>query len=322
MKIFITGGAGYIGSHVSIQLLDAGHEVTVYDDLLLGFKENIDERAKFVNGSTLDLYHLKKSLSDNFDLVIHLAAYKAAGESMELPSIYSNNNINGSVNLLNVMVELGIKNLIFSSTAAVYGYPSYLPIDENHTVNPINFYGYTKLVIENLIQWYAKLGKLNYVIFRFFNAAGYDAKGRIKRVEQNPANLLPIIMETANKTRKKVEVYGDTYDTADGTGVRDYIHVSDLALAHEKAIDYLSEKNSNLITNLATGEGYSVLEIIKRVEDLISTKIIYDVVKKREGDPAVMIASSKIAYEELGWEPHFSRIDIILDSMWNIYKGF
>tara|TARA_B100001245_G_scaffold224723_1_gene198731 strand:+ start:8450 stop:9418 length:969 start_codon:yes stop_codon:yes gene_type:complete len=322
MKIFITGGAGYIGSHVSIQLLDAGHEVTVYDDLSLGFKENIDERAKFVNGSTLDLYHLKKSLSDNFDLVIHLAAYKAAGESMELPSIYSNNNINGSVNLINVMLEHGIKNLIFSSTAAVYGYPSYLPIDENHALNPINFYGYTKLVVENLIQWYAKLGKLNYVIFRFFNAAGYDANGRIKRVEQNPANLLPIIMETANKTRKRVEVYGDTYDTADGTGVRDYIHVSDLALAHEKAIDYLSEKNSNLITNLATGEGYSVLEIIKRVEDLISTKIIYDVVKKREGDPAVMIASSKIAYEELGWEPHFSRIDIILDSMWNIYKGF
>jgi len=237
MKIFITGGAGYIGSHVSIQLLDAGHEVTVYDDLSLGFKENIDERAKFVNGSTLDLYHLKKSLSDNFDLVIHLAAYKAAGESMELPSIYSNNNINGSVNLINVMLEHGIKNLIFSSTAAVYGYPSYLPIDENHALNPINFYGYTKLVVENLIQWYAKLGKLNYVIFRFFNAAGYDANGRIKRVEQNPANLLPIIMETANKTRKKVEVYGDTYDTADGTGVRDYIHVSDLALAHEKAID-------------------------------------------------------------------------------------
>lgn len=322
MKIFITGGAGYIGSHVSIQLLDAGHEVTVYDDLLAGSKENIDEQAKFIKGSTLDLNHLKKSLSDNFDLVVHLAAYKAAGESMELPSKYSNNNINGSVNVLNVMLEHGIKNLVFSSTAAVYGYPSYLPIDENHALNPINFYGYTKLVIENLIQWYAKLGKLNYVIFRFFNAAGYDDKGRIKRVEQNAANLLPIIMETANKIRKNVEVYGDTHDTADGTGVRDYIHVSDLALAHEKAIDYLSKKNSNLITNLATGKGYSVLEIIKRFEDLISTNIAYDVVKKREGDPASLVASSKIAYEELGWEPHFSRIDIILDSMWNIYKGF
>ena len=322
MKIFITGGAGYIGSHVSIQLLDAGHEVTVYDDLSAGSKENIDEQAKFIKGSTLDLNHLKKSLSDNFDLVVHLAAYKAAGESMELPSKYSNNNINGSVNVLNVMLEHGIKNLVFSSTAAVYGYPSYLPIDENHALNPINFYGYTKLVIENLIQWYAKLGKLNYVIFRFFNAAGYDDKGRIKRVEQNAANLLPIIMETANKIRKKVEVYGDTHDTADGTGVRDYIHVSDLALAHEKAIDYLSKKNSNLITNLATGKGYSVLEIIKRFEDLISTNIAYDVVKKREGDPASMVASSKIAYEELGWEPHFSKIDIILDSMWNIYKGF
>ena len=321
MNIFITGGAGYIGSHVSMQLLNAGHNVTIYDDLSLGFEENIDQRAVFIKGSTLDLKLLRKSLSDNIDLVIHLAAYKAAGESMELPLKYSNNNIIGSINILNVLVELGIKNLIFSSTAAVYGYPNYLPIDESHALNPVNYYGYTKLAVENLIQWYARLGKLNYVIFRFFNAAGYDIKGRVKCVEQNPANLLPIIMETANNTRKSMEVYGDTYDTADGTGARDYIHVSDLAMAHEKAIDYLIENNSNLITNLATGEGYTVLEIIKRAENIISCKINYDIVSKREGDPSKLIASSNIAHDKLGWRPQLSDLETILHSMWNVYKG-
>ncbi|MDP6877506.1 MAG: UDP-glucose 4-epimerase GalE [Candidatus Marinimicrobia bacterium] len=320
MNIFITGGAGYIGSHVAIQLLDAGHKVTVYDDLSLGSKENIDNRAKFIEGSTLDINHLKISMSENFDLVIHLAAYKAAEESMILPSKYSNNNINGSINLLNLILELGIKNLIFSSTAAVYGYPNYIPVDENHELNPINFYGHTKLVIENLIQWYAKLGELNYVIFRFFNAAGYDTKGRIKCIEQNPANLLPIIMETANKSRKKIEIFGDSYDTPDGTGVRDYIHVSDLARAHENAINFLSNQKSNLITNLATGEGYSVHEIIKLAEKLSGDKINYHIANKRDGDPPVLIASSKLATDELNWKPKYPKIDTILDSRWSIYK--
>ena len=320
MNIFITGGAGYIGSHVVIQLLDAGHKVTVYDDLSLGYKENIDDRAKFIEGSTLDINHLKISMSDDFDLVIHLAAYKAAGESMILPSKYSNNNINGSVNLLNLILELGIKNLIFSSSAAVYGYPNYMPLDEDHEVKPINFYGHTKLVIENLIQWYAKLGKLNYVIFRFFNAAGYDTNGRIKCKDQNPVNLLPIVMENANKSRKEMKIFGDSYNTPDGTGVRDYIHVSDLARAHEDAINFLSDQKSNLITNLATGEGYSVYEIIKLAEKLSGNKINYRIANKRDGDLPALIASSKLAYDKLNWKPKYSEIDTILDSMWNIYK--
>ena len=320
MKIFITGGAGYIGSHVSLQLLNAGHEITIYDDLSLSSLKNIDKRAKFIKGSTLDISLLEKSLSDDIDLVIHLAGYKAARESMETPSKYSNNNINGSINLLNAMGKHSIKKLIFSSTAAVYGYPTYLPVDENHSLAPINFYGYTKLVIEDLIKWYGRLGIINYVIFRFFNAAGYDINGRVKCVEQNPNNLLPIIMETANKTRKKMKVYGDTYDTNDGTGVRDYIHVNDLASAHEKAIDYLSKNNGDLITNLATGEGHSVLEIINQVESLLFAKINYDIVEKREGDPASLVASSKIAYDKLSWEPCFSDMETILNSMWNIYK--
>ena len=320
MKIFVSGGAGYIGSHVVIQLLDSGHKVTVYDDLSLGFKENVDDRAKFIKGSTLDIDHLKISMSDDFDLVIHLAAYKAAGESMEFPSKYSNNNINGSINLLNVILELGIKNIIFSSSAAVYGYPNYIPLDENHELSPINFYGYTKLVIENLIQWYAKLGKLNYVIFRFFNAAGYDIEGRIKCLEQNPQNLLPIVMETANKSRKEMEIFGDSYNTPDGTGVRDYIHVKDLARAHENAIDFLSDQESSLITNLATGEGHSVYEIISLVENLSGYKINYHISNKRQGDAPVVKASPKFAYNKLNWKTKYSKIDTILDSMWNMYK--
>ena len=320
MKVFITGGAGYIGSHVTMELLDANHDVTVYDDLSLGFKGNIDKRAKFIKGSTHDINHLKESLSNNFDLVIHLAAYKAAGESMTSPSKYSNNNLNGSINLLNIMVDLGIKKLIFSSTAAVYGYPNYLPVDENHSLNPINFYGYTKLIVENLIQWYSRLVNLDYVIFRFFNASGYDNKGRIKYLEQNPANLMPIVMETANKNRKKMQVFGNTYNTIDGTGVRDYVHVSDLALAHKKAIDFLSDRRGSLITNLATGQGYSVLEIIKRFEKLTSRKVSYDFVEKRDGDPASLIATSNLAYDKLQWQPNYSSLDTILNSMWNIYK--
>ena len=198
MKVFVTGGAGYIGSHITLELLEAGHDVVVYDDLSLGFKENVDSRAHFIEGSTLDKNFLKKSLVNEFDVVVHMAAFKAAGESMTDPAKYSQNNLNGTINLLNVMTELGINDFIFSSTAAVYGYPNYLPIDEAHDLKPINFYGYTKLVIEQSMQWYADLMGLRYVALRYFNAAGYDINGRIRFMEQNPANLLPIVMQLAS----------------------------------------------------------------------------------------------------------------------------
>ncbi len=321
MKVFVTGGAGYIGSHITLELLEAGHTVTVYDDLSLGFKENVDKRAQFIEGSTLDKNYLKKSLVNKFDAVVHMAAFKAAGESMTDPAKYSQNNLNGTINLLNIMTELGIKELIFSSTAAVYGYPNYLPVDEDHDLKPINFYGYTKLVIEQIMQWYADLMGLRYVALRYFNAAGYDIDGRIRCMEQNPANLLPIVMELASGRKESMEVFGDDYDTVDGTGVRDYIHVSDLAAAHIKALDYLSRNKKSVTLNLANGEGYSVLEVIKKAEEISGQNITFDIVERRPGDPAELVATSKLAFDLLGWEPKYSSLETLLSSMWNIYKN-
>jgi UDP-glucose 4-epimerase len=321
MKIFVTGGAGYIGSHVVFELCDAGHEVTIYDDMSLGREENIDSRAKFVLGSTLDRQQLVKSLSSEyFDAVIHLAAWKAAGESMDNPQKYAENNILGSLNLINVVSEAKIKNFVFSSTAAVYGFPSYLPIDEKHPINPANYYGYTKVFVEDNLKWYSQLKGLNYVALRYFNAAGYDVNGRIRGKEKNPNNLLPIVMETASGVRDKVQIYGDDYDTIDGTGVRDYIHVNDLATAHVLALKYLVENKKNLIVNLSTESGYSVLEAINKAKEITGREIPYQIIDRRDGDPDTVVASCKKANKILNWKAKYSDLETILSTMWNIYK--
>ena len=321
MKIFVTGGAGYIGSHVVFELCDAGHEVTIYDNMSLGREENIDCRAKFVLGSTLDRQQLAKALiSDKFDAVIHLAAWKAAGESMEKPQKYAENNIFGSMNLLNAVSDAGIKNFVFSSTAAVYGFPSYLPIDEEHPINPANYYGYTKVFVEDNLKWYSQLKGLNYVALRYFNAAGYDVNGRIRGKEKNPNNLLPIVMEVACDVREIVQIYGDDYDTIDGTGVRDYIHVNDLATAHLLALNYLDENKKNLIVNLSTERGYSVLEAINKAKEITGREIPYQIIGRRDGDPDTVVASCKKANKLLNWNAKYSDLETILSTMWNIYK--
>jgi UDP-glucose 4-epimerase len=321
MKIFVTGGAGYIGSHVVFELCDAGHEVTIYDDMSLGNKENIDSRAIFILGSTLDKQQLATALSSaKFDAVIHLAAWKAAGESMVKPEKYAENNIFGSMNLLNAVADAGIKNFVFSSTAAVYGFPNYLPIDEKHPINPANYYGYTKVFVEENLKWYSQLKGLNYVALRYFNAAGYDINGRIKGKEKNPNNLLPIVMETASGLREKVQIYGDDYDTIDGTGVRDYIHVNDLAAAHVLALKYLFDKKKNLIVNLSTESGYSVLEAINKAKEITGREIPYQIIGRRDGDPDTVVASCKKANKLLNWNAKYSDLETILSTMWNIYK--
>ncbi|MCJ7802039.1 MAG: UDP-glucose 4-epimerase GalE [Candidatus Marinimicrobia bacterium] len=321
MKIFVTGGAGYIGSHVVYELCDVGHEVTIYDDMSLGREENIDKRAKFILGSTLDNQQLNKALNDKgFDAVIHLAAWKAAGESMEKPGKYAVNNIVGSMNLINAVNDACIKNFVFSSTAAVYGSPSYLPIDEEHPINPANYYGYTKVFVEENLRWYSQLKGLNYVALRYFNAAGYDVQGRIRGKEKNPNNLLPIIMETACGMRDKVQVYGNDYDTIDGTGVRDYIHVNDLATAHVLALSYLIDKKKNLIVNLSTERGYSVLEAINKAKEITGKDIPYQIVGRRDGDPDTVVASFTKANKILNWKAKYSDLKTILSTMWNIYK--
>ncbi len=320
MKILVTGGAGYIGSHVVLDLLEADHDVIILDDLSLGVELNIHSDAQFIFGSTLDNEALKVCFRDQVDAVIHLAAFKAAGESMTDPEKYSKNNISGTINLLNAMTDHGVHTFVFSSSAAVYGYPEYLPIDEDHPTDPINYYGFTKLVIESFLEWYGKLRGLKYVSLRYFNAAGYDPKGRILGLEQNPANLLPIVMEVASGVRDKMEVFGDDYDTPDGTGVRDYIHVSDLASAHVKALDYLQSGDS-IMVNLATGEGYSVLDVIEKAREITGHPIPYEITARREGDPAKLIATSESAGELLDWEPKLSDLESLLKTTWRVYSA-
>jgi len=320
MKILVTGGAGYIGSHIVLELCDSGFEVIVFDDLSLGFRENVDQRAELYIGSTLNREDLDDVLSKNIDAVIHLAAWKAAGESMDNPFKYTQNNIIGTLNVLSSMTEYGVRKFILSSTAAVYGYPQYLPIDENHPLDPINYYGYTKLVIEQNLKWFSELKGLRYACLRYFNAAGYDLDGRVKNKEKNPQNLLPIIMEVAIGVRKQMEVFGDDYNTPDGTGIRDYIHVNDLALAHISALNYLVEKDENLSVNLANGVGYSVLDVIRMAEKVTQKNISYEIVGRRFGDPAELTAISMQAKKLLKWEAQYSDIETILSTMWKVYK--
>ena len=319
MKVFVTGGAGYIGSHVVLDLLGAGHEVVILDDMSKGREENIHPDAEFILGSTRDSGTVHEALSGGVDAVIHLSAFKAAGESMTHPEKYSTNNIAGTLSLLNCMSEAGVNTIVFSSTAAVYGYPKYLPMDEAHPTAPINYYGYTKLAIEEYLKWYGELKGIRFAALRYFNAAGYDGAGRVRGLERNPANLLPLVMEVASGVQSELEVYGNDYDTFDGTGVRDYIHVTDLASAHILALDYL-QTNESLTVNLATGESHSVLEVVEMARSVTGAEIPYRVVERRPGDPAELVATSKLAGETLGWESVHSGLEELLDSMWKVYQ--
>ena len=318
MRVLVTGGAGYIGSHVVLELCDKGYEVVVLDDLSSGNKGAVDKRAKFINGSTLNNSDLELGL-EKVEAVIHLAAFKAAGESMLDPIKYSQNNILGSINLLNAIIKHKINSFVFSSTAAVYGYPEYLPLDENHPLEPINYYGFTKLEIEKILQWYSELKGLKFAALRYFNAAGYDINGRLNFLEKNPANLIPTTMEVASGMRNKMHVFGNDYNTYDGTGLRDYIHVSDLAEAHLKALDFLNN-NINIKVNLSSGEKHSVIDVIDMTKKISGKEINYEIVERRPGDPAELYASSDLAYDALHWKPKYSDLKTLIESTWDAYN--
>ena len=320
MKILVTGGAGYIGSHVVYELIDQGHDVTILDDMSLGLEENIDPRSIFVQGSTHSDSDLDSVLSVGFDGIIHLAAWKAAGESMTNPAKYAHNNLIGTINLLNACDRHGIKRFVFSSTSSVYGNPEYIPIDENHPTEPISYYGETKLQVEKNLKWFSELKGIRFGVLRYFNAAGYDIKGRIKGRERNALNLIPIAMEVAAGIREKIQVFGDNYDTHDGTGVRDYIHVSDLAIAHMKALNYISENDKDLLVNLATGEGHSVLDVINKSKEVSGKDIPFDIVGRRAGDPATVVAVSNRANKVLDWSTKYSDLDTLIRTSWDVYK--
>ena len=318
--VLVIGGAGYIGSHIVLELCEGGYDVSVFDNLSTGYEKNIDYRADFIEGNILNHNDLQNAFKKNYSAVFHFAALKAAGESMLEPGKYATANISGTINILNHMIDNKVQNFIFSSTAAVYGMPEYLPFDENHPLKPINFYGFTKLEIERILQWYSELKGICFVALRYFNAAGYDAQGRIQGLEKNPANLLPIVMETVSGIRDSMDVYGNDYNTPDGSGIRDYIHVSDLATAHVKVLSVIIEKKKNLILNLATGQGYSVLAVIHRTQEITGEKVNYNIVERRPGDPAELIAVSKLAKNMIGWECEYSDMTTILQSMWEIYS--
>ncbi len=322
MKIWVVGGAGYIGSHVCKALRRAGHEPVVFDNLSTGRRENLPSDVVFREGDILDTKALLEAAREfPFDGVIHLAALKAAGESMLEPTRYSRNNITGSLNLLQAVLEAGISNFVFSSTAAVYGTPEYLPLDERHPTRPENYYGYTKLAIEGFLKWYGDLKGLKYAALRYFNAAGYDPEGDIQGLERNPANLIPVVMETAMGWRPKLQIYGDDYPTRDGTCIRDYIHVSDLAAAHVAALEFLQQEGKSFTVNLGTGSGITVLEIVRKAEEITGRAIPCEIVGRRAGDPMTVFASSAEAHALLGWEARHSDSDTLLRTTWKAYQA-
>jgi UDP-glucose 4-epimerase len=326
--VLVVGGAGYIGSHVVQALLESGRRVTVYDNLSSGLEENLFSEAGFIKGDILDPEGLKTTLGSvrggstgGIDAVVHLAALKAAGESMLEPERYAHNNITGTINLLNAASAAGIRMLVFSSSAAVYGEPQYLPVDEDHPQAPENFYGFTKLEIERVLQWYDRLRGLSSVSLRYFNAAGYDPEGHITGLEQNPANLLPVIMETAVGRRAELKIYGEDYDTSDGTGVRDYIHVSDLATAHVQALELLEAGDGSMSLNLGSEDGISVKEMLEAARRITGRDIPARVVERRPGDPARLVASAQRARKLLGWRAHYSDVETLVSTSWNAYRG-
>lgn len=320
MHVLAVGGAGYIGSHVVRALLDKGYKVTVFDNLSSGCRENLFAESAFIHGDILNYEQIRHALQNNVDAFIHLAAFKAAGESMILPEKYSINNIKGTINLLNAAMENGVKKMVFSSTAAVYGEPKYLPVDEKHPVEPENFYGFTKLEIEKFLHWYEKIIGLKFAVLRYFNAAGYDVDQRISGLERKPENLLPIVMETASGIRPKLSIFGDDYDTVDGTCIRDYVHVNDLADAHVKALEYITDKNSSITVNLGSQNGISVKQMIEKAREITGKNIPAEIAPRRPGDAAKMVASSELAYKLLGWKARYSDVDTLISTTWRVYQ--
>ena len=319
MKVLVIGGAGYIGSHVVKELMKAGHSITVFDNLSSGLRKNLFAQNNFIYGNILIPQDLDAAFEQGFDAFVHLAAFKAAGESMIKPEKYSVNNITGTLNIMNAAIKHNCLKMIFSSSAAVFGNPQYLPIDENHPQNPVNYYGFTKLEIEKFMTWYDELKGMKFAALRYFNAAGYDPEGEVCGLEQNPENLLPRVMEAA-LGKRELKIFGTDYKTRDGTCIRDYVHVTDLARAHVMALDYISKNNKSLKLNLGTEKGTTVKEIIDAARKITGKPILAEEAARRDGDPAELYASSKLAKELLGWEPKYSDVDVLVQTTWNAYN--
>lgn len=321
MAILVCGGAGYIGSHNVAALLDKGEEVIIVDNLATGHKEAIFG-GKLYEGDLRDSDFLDKVFLENhIEAVIHFAAFSLVGESMENPFKYYNNNVYGTLNLLEAMNRHNVGKIVFSSTAATYGEPDNIPIEENNRTEPTNAYGETKLAVEKMLKWAERAYGIKHVVLRYFNVAGAHETGKIGEDHSPETHLIPIVLGVALGKREKIMVYGDDYNTKDGTCIRDYIHVMDLAEAHILALDKLRRENTSGIYNLGNGEGFSVKEVIEISRKVTGKEIPMEITSRRPGDPAVLIASSKKAMEELAWKPKHNSLEEIIASAWNWHKN-
>ena len=316
--ILITGGAGYIGSHTNKALHKAGYDTVVVDDLCKGYEN-------FVKWGNLEKYNTgSNDLREVFekydiDAVMHFAAFISVGESVEFPQKYFKNNYKNTLNLLQIMREFNVDKFIISSTAAVYGNPKQIPITEDEDLKPINPYGHSKFITEKALEREADKGDFNYVSLRYFNAAGCDFDGEIGELHDPETHLIPLILDAAIGKRDSISIFGDDYDTPDGTCIRDYIHVNDLADAHIKAYEFLCRENQSDVFNLGNGQGYSVREVIDMCKKVTGRDFEVEIAPRREGDPARLIADSTKIQNKLGWTPQYD-LSQIVESSWNWHK--
>lgn len=321
--ILVTGGAGYIGSHAVWALQQAGYKVLILDNLVYGHQDLVDSVLKtdLKVGSTLDKALLKSIFADHeISAVMHFSAYAYVGESVTNPSKYYENNLVGTLTLLDAMVEAGVKSFVFSSTCATYGVPEILPIPENHPQNPINPYGATKLMVERVLADYDKAYDLRSVCFRYFNAAGAHPDGILGEDHNPETHLIPLVLQTALGKRQAIYVFGTDYPTQDGTCVRDYIHVCDLADAHILGLEYLLNDGESTKFNLGNGNGFSVREVIDAAKRVTGKEIPVIEAERRPGDPPALVGGSQRAREILGWDPKYSDIDTILAHAWQWHQ--
>ena len=318
-NILVLGGAGYIGSHHVKMLDDNDYNVVVYDNLSTGYKDLITV-DNFIKGDLKDKAKLKKVIEDfNIDAVMHFAAFIEVSESVKNPAKYYKNNVANVIKLLNAMVETGVKYFIFSSTAAVYGETKKVPITEDQELKPINPYGKSKYMVEKILEDYAEAYDLKYTCFRYFNASGADESGEIGEMHNPETHLIPLILKTALGERDKIYIFGTDYDTRDGSCIRDFVHVNDLAKAHMKGLERLFNGGKSEVFNLGTGQGYSVKEIIDKAKAITQVDFKVKEAEKRDGDPARLIADSKKARKILNWKPQYN-LNNIIKTAWNWHK--
>lgn len=321
MSILVVGGAGYIGSHCVKGLLKENYDVVVADNLSRGHRKAVDKRAKLYVGDILDGAFLDRVFAENkIEAVIHFAANSLVGESMEKPLLYFKNNVCGTESLLESMQKHGVKYIVFSSSAAVYGEPKKVPITEDAVLNPTNPYGQTKLMMEQMMKWCDKAYGMKYVALRYFNVAGADASGEIGEDHRPETHLIPLVIFTALKRRDKLTVYGKDYNTKDGTCIRDYIHIEDLIDAHILALKRLLNGGDSATYNLGSESGYSVMDIINATNKVAGTQIPYEYGPRRPGDPTILVAARNKAMRELGWRPKHQKIDDCILTAYNFHK--